>query len=133
MLSAAGRLYLLKIATGQIPVETIKVGLYSNSVVWTKDTVLADLTELAQSGYARQTTGAWSIPAPNAGGDGVTTAAAVTFNNNSGAAVTATGFFYVTTTTGVFLGGDAFAAPLTIPATVGTLSVNPSIVDNTLP
>lgn len=133
MLVDAGRLYMLKIITGQIAVETVKMGLYTNTVAWSRATVFTDLTEVAASGYARQTTSAWQPPTLDASGNGDTTAGQVSFANTSGASVVVKGFFYLTGTTGVFLGGDAFAADLTIPPTIGTLSIFPEFKDNTLP
>lgn len=132
MLVDAGRIYMLKVLTGQTAVETIRMGLYTNAVSWSRATVFADLTEVAASGYARQNTAGWQVPTINGAGRGDTTASQVSFANTSGAAVVCKGFFYVTATTGTFLGGDAFSSDLTIPATIGTLSVFPQLQDDTL-
>lgn len=109
------------------------MGLYTNAVSWTRATLLTGLTEAANAGYARQTTSGWGTPTTLGTGEGDTVAASVTFSNTSGSAVVCKGFFYVTSTTGVFLGGDAFAADLTIPATIGTLTVYPELQDSTYP
>jgi len=132
MLVNAGDLYVLKVLTSQIAPEAIRMGLYTNDQVWVEGTVLADLTEVAVSGYARQTTAAWVNPVTLGNGRGSTIANQVVFANTSGAAVVAKGFFYVSATTGAFLGGDNFAAPLTIPATIGTLSIYPELQNNYL-
>lgn len=132
MLVDAGRIYALKVLTGQITPEAIKVGLYTNAVSWSRSTLFSDLAEVGASGYARQTTAGWQVPTIDASGNGDTSASQATFANTSAGAVTAVGFFYLTGTTGVFLGGDAFATPLVIPANIGTLSIFPQLRDNTL-
>lgn len=131
MLTDAGRLYMLKVLTGQIAAETIRMGLYGGTPTWARTTVLADVGELTASGYARQNTSGWGAPVTLGTGNGSTVASQVVFSNTSAGAVVANGFFYVTGTSNVFLGGDAFAAPLTIPATIGTLSVFPELQDTT--
>lgn len=133
MLVDAGRLYMLKVLTGQLAVETIRMGLYSNAVAWSRATLLTGLTELSNAGYARQDVTGWGTPTSLATGEGDVVANQVTFSNTSASAAVAKGFFYVTTTTNVFLGGDAFAADLTIPATIGTLGIYPELQDSTYP
>lgn len=133
MLVDAGRLYMLKVLTGQLAVETIKMGLYSNAVAWSRTTLLSGLTELANAGYARQTASGWGAPTTLASGEGDVVANQVTFSNTSVSPAVAKGFFYVTSTTNVFLGGDAFAADMTIPANIGTLGIFPELQDSTYP
>lgn len=133
MLVDAGRLYMLKVLTGQTAPESIRIGLYTNAVSWSRSTLLTGLTEAAFSGYARRTIPGWGVPTTLAGGEGSTVANQETFSNTSGSAAVLKGFFYVTATTGVFLGGDAFTSDLTIPATIGTLGIFPELQDSTYP
>lgn len=131
MITDAGKQYILKVLTGQLAVETIKMGLYVNTVAWSNTTNLAGMTEPTQTGYARQLTSGWGAPTIDGALNGDTTASAVTFSDTDATPIVAVGFFYVTSTTNVFLGGAPFAATLTIPATVGTLTVTPELQDNT--
>lgn len=133
MLVDAGRAFLLKVITGQISPEGFKMGLYTNTVSWTRSTLLAGLTEPTQSGYTRQDIPSWDAPTVLAGGEGSTVDDAVVFQDTDVTPIVAKGFFYVSASTGVFLGGDNFPAPLTIPASSGSLSIFPQLIDSTYP
>jgi len=129
----AGRNYVARITTQQLTPLTLTMGLYTNAVTWGRGTLLTDLAEVAVSGYGRQDTGPWQVPTVLAGGEASTTAPSVAFHNNAAAPVVVVGFFYTTSDGAFFLGGDAFASPLTIPASGGVLNVFPQIVDTTYP
>jgi hypothetical protein len=132
MWTDAGKVWSLKVMTGQIAQETINMGVYTNTPTWSNATVIGNLTEPSGgSGYARQATAGWATPTLTGGDDGSTVATPVTFSNTSGSPIVAVGFFYLAATTAVLLGGDNFTSPLTIPATVGTLTVTPQFLDNT--
>lgn len=134
MLVDAGRAYILKVATSQLTAKALNMGLYTNAVTWSRSTVLADLVEPSGgTGYVRQPTGPWQPPTVLAGGEGSTTAPSVGFTNTSASPVTVIGFFYISTDGSVFLGGDAFASPLTVPANTGTLNAFPQLIDTTYP
>lgn len=50
-----------EIATGQA-LDGLKIGLYTNQISPTPDTVITDLTEAAFTGYARSSTIVWGTP-----------------------------------------------------------------------
>jgi len=133
MLTDGGRNYVARVVTQQLSALPLTMGLYTNSVSWQRGTLLTDLAEVIASGYGRQDCGPWQAPTILAGGEANTVAPSVAFHNTSPSPVIVVGFFYCTNDGAFFLGGDAFASPLTIPATTGVLNVFPSLTDTTYP
>jgi hypothetical protein len=132
MLTNYARVKFLEILIDTYSGYDVTIGLYTNNgVVWSVTTVLTDLVEGAWTGYGRQAP-AWGVPSIDGSGHGDVSAPWVTFVNTSGVDVTVYGYFYVNNT----LGGDVFSganfnSPLVIPATVGSLQIQPQFLDDT--
>lgn len=117
MLTEAGRKYLLNVLRGTQAPEDYTFGLYTNTPTWSDATVFGDLTEPTETGYAPQPVPASTLGVPSyAGGDAKSDADLVTITNGDVTAIVANGFYVKGATSGVFLGGDDFAAPVTISA-----------------
>lgn len=103
--------------TGSI--SDVKIGLFSNNVVPTVDTVLADLTECTFTGYSAVNAGPWNDPAWASQGAAIQYATpAAVFNTVSPYTVgeVVYGWFITAGMTPVLLVAGTFASPVPMNA-----------------
>jgi len=127
-----GLLFALAVVTQQLAIENILMGLITNVYTFLPSTVLGDLTEPTQTGYARQVTNTWSAPIIVGGNEGETNAVNVTFTNTDVTDITAQGYFYITQSSLTLLGGANFVTPQTVLAGGGVLLVQPQGLDTSI-
>jgi hypothetical protein len=130
MLTNQGRLWLGKLLAAQISPTTLWVGLYSNAVTWTVNTLLNQLVEVSWPGYARQAPSSYASPTIDVGGIGFTEARwgpgdpFTNFRNSGSATVLVYGAFVVPFSGTPLLGGVAFPGPVAVPEFNASLSWN---------
>jgi hypothetical protein len=129
-----GKLVLVDAQTGHTAQESFEIGLYTNTITITNATVLGDLVEPTQAGYARQATGSFGASTINCMGQAsAVPGAPVTFTNNDGAVdIMATGFFWYGVNSGKLIAATNFGATVVIAHGGGTQQFLPDFLGTTI-
>jgi hypothetical protein len=123
----AGLIFMLQ----QIVSSNLHLHLFSNNVSPGDSTTLAALTECAFTGYAKQTlTAASWVSLGVSSHIGALAYPTVTFSNTGGGSTVVYGWYITDVADAILVSvGLLDGSPVTIPATIGTVSFIPTIGD----
>ena len=133
--ASSGESRVLELLLNKQAQENLIMGLYSNSFLPAKSTVIGDLTETTGGGYARLTLPnptSWTVVASNGNGlaEAVYDTRSIIFTASIGAVH---GYFMVGTTTGRYMYAEKFSdGPYLIVRSGDQINITPRIIVNSI-